>query len=416
MESRATIIRTTGLGLLVIAAVASLGWGCFHAFRDSADLERRIEEVELFLNRIDPFTDPDMTYPPSAPPIFAALLAPVPSPLRRGFWLALNLAALALVARQIGDRYLARLSPSARLAGFIFIIASRPVRMGIALGQFHIIPVVAVLAATRCLNSENGRISRSLWLALALIKPTVAAPFLILLVIRRQWFVLGAAVSLHVASWLATASWVGASPITLVREWLALAATQEGQGTVDLPTWASKIPMLQGIPSASWSLLVLAIAACLLYRHRRLRDSDLIPLTCLAAATCAYHRPYDMVLLLPPLFWIISPRDLDARRWVLSPFVWITAIALAGFLILPSHRAVAGWLDPYFIPGLAVATLGAVAATIQRLDALDRRSPGAMSAPAVDQVRSAGAQMDRTRNRRLAQAIALGSAKATAGR
>src|SRR6188508_206533 len=86
-----------GLAALAVLALASLAWGARNALRGSGDLVRRAEEVALVDAGRDPYLDPDMTYPPSAPAVFVPLVAPFEGGALRPAWLAFNLAALGAV-------------------------------------------------------------------------------------------------------------------------------------------------------------------------------------------------------------------------------------------------------------------------------------------------------------------------------
>ena len=134
------LVRVPLLAVLGLLAAAGLAWGGWHALAKSDDLMRRAEEVALFVDRANPYADPDMSYPPSALPIFAAGIAPIPPEALRPVWLVWNLAALAVLCGTI-VRLWGRSWPGWLVAAFcLTVAASKPVRGGIGLGQFHLIP------------------------------------------------------------------------------------------------------------------------------------------------------------------------------------------------------------------------------------------------------------------------------------
>src|SRR4051794_1704703 len=86
------------LAALVLLAAVGLTWGGMHALIESKDLMYRRAEVARFLARQDPYALESMTYPPSALPVFAPLVAPFEGEgTLKAFWLGLNLAALAML-------------------------------------------------------------------------------------------------------------------------------------------------------------------------------------------------------------------------------------------------------------------------------------------------------------------------------
>src|SRR5215471_10769619 len=98
MEDRWRRLRLVGLIVLVAPALVSLHWGISNAETDSADLMRRAKEVELWVRGVNPYSDPDATYPPSSLPVFAALLAPKSVVPIKTLWLGIEiLSLLALI-------------------------------------------------------------------------------------------------------------------------------------------------------------------------------------------------------------------------------------------------------------------------------------------------------------------------------
>ena len=80
-------MRAVLIGFVLFALVCwasiTVAYGIRTALASSADLERRAEEVALFRHQQDPYQDPDMTYPPTALPIFTALVPLESSRVRR---------------------------------------------------------------------------------------------------------------------------------------------------------------------------------------------------------------------------------------------------------------------------------------------------------------------------------------------
>ena len=256
---------------LSLLSVAGLSWGARKAMTDSADLLRRAEEVDLFRRGIDPYTDPDMTYPPSAPPVFLPLVAPLRGQELKAAWLGLNLAALVALGvglvRLADDRWPAWLG----VAFGLVLAASKPARGGIGLGQFHLIPT-ALVAWSLVAARARREVAAGLMMGVALVKPTMALPFLGLLAAWGRWRALGVAAGLQAALIAATSAWLGIAPIRLVGEWLRLAKLQMVAGAIDLPTLLLQAwPGARGAGSAV-SLVVLAASFAAAFAWREKSD------------------------------------------------------------------------------------------------------------------------------------------------
>lgn len=344
------------LVMLAGLAAGSLAWGIRSALSSSSDLMLRVEEVDLFLRGLDPYQDPDMAYPPSAPPIFTALIAPFPEAGLRAVWLALNLAMLAAFAGAVLRIWGEDWPRWLRAAVVLAIIATKPVRGGIAMGQFHLIPTALMLLSLLAARDRRP-ILGGLLLGVALAKPTMVLPFLFLLLIRRQWTVLAVAALVQVGCWLASSAWLGLSPLLLFREWLEVAKGQNAAGLIDLPSLINRNwPGLLG-SATPLTLAVLLAGGGVLWALRDRSDRGLIAIATFVAAIFAYHRPYDMVLLIPTMAYLIHRawEHRERGRW---PFVLVVVFALA--LIWPNHPSAMGRFEalyePIFVP-LAYAYL-----------------------------------------------------------
>ncbi len=350
-------------------AAAGLAWGAAKALSDSADLERRAEEVELVLRRHDPYADPDMTYPPSAEPVFVALIAPIRGRWLRLGWLVLNGLALIGLIGAIWDSWGKAWPPWAKAAFALAAAATKPVRAGFGLGQFHLIPS-ACLAASIGLMERKRPIAAGLLVGIALTKPTMAAPFLFVLMAKRRWTTLGVALGLNLALTLAMSAWLGIGPAELLREWLDRAREQLSAGTIDVPSLASRAWPAMATRGSTLSLVVLAIAGAAIWALRKQSEAGLTSLSLAFAAIFTYHRPYDLVLLLPALASLFD--GALARK---SPAAGLGVLAFAGLLIAPNHPSVAGGLERVYDVALIGGAYLAMAALIVQV-ACERRADG----------------------------------------
>jgi hypothetical protein len=329
--------KTIPLAALALLAVASLAWGSLHAIRKSADLMRRAEEVALFVRGLDPYADPDMTYPPTALPVFTPLVAPFDGRSLRIVWLVGNLVALGFVLKSaVGDRCRSW-GRETRLAFCGVVAASKPARLTIGMGQYSLIPLALTLAAVQ--RAGQGRPwSAGLALAIALAKPTMVLPVLGLFAVRRWWKALLVAAAVQGICLGAVSAWLGVGPEQLIREWVGRASGQQAAGLIDAPSVLARIAPEVAEQGGLVSLVVLVTAFAVLYAGRHRSDLALASVACWFSAVFTYHRPYDLVLLIPPFAWLVekerTARGLEAvwRRVALGLF--------AVMLIAPSHPSV----------------------------------------------------------------------------
>jgi hypothetical protein len=335
---------------LALLAAASLAWGARHACVDSADLEKRAVEVRRVVERDDPYASPDMTYPPTAPAVFVPLIAPIDGRWLRPAWLGLNLLALVAVC-VLSLRLWARDWPPWLRWGFCLVAAaSKPVHLGIGLGQFHLVPLALVLGGMYAIEARRP-VAAGLLVGASLVKPTMSLPWLVLLAARRQWRALAVALGLQGIALAGVSSWLGRSPTMLVREWLARARTQGASGLIDVPSVLGRLGIDRvSVPAISLAVLLLGSAAIVAARRRS--SLGLAALCGFVAAIFTNHRPYDLVLLIPSLAYFLD----DARRREpgrLGPR-WVAAIVIALMLLAPNNPAIVGHrleaaYDPLFI-------------------------------------------------------------------
>lgn len=371
--SRFTVTVLAALGLL---AVGSLAWGARNAFRDSGDLLRRAEEVALLLQGSNPYDDPDMTYPPSALPVFAALVGPFRSAgMLKAAWLGFNAVALAVFLGEVLRLVRADWPRGAQLGWALAVIASKPVRLTLGMGQYSLIPLAIVLVALRW--SREGRAWWSgLLLGIALIKPTVALPFVWVFVARRAWLSLGVSALAQGGAWLGTSAWLGIAPWSLVTAWLVRARTQQEAGLLDVASVLGKVwPGVGASLAAPSALAILVGGGAMIWALRRRDDLTLLSLASVVAAVFTYHRPYDLVLLSLPLALGVSQAVWNVGRW--RSIAAVGSVLLGGLLLAPSQTRF--WPEPLYeavyIPSVYVLLSLSVVAALWRGDGAGRIGP-----------------------------------------
>lgn len=362
------------LGAQTLLAAGSLIWAASVALEDSADLIRRSEEVALFVGGADPFHDPDMTYPPTAPPVFTLLVAPFGKQALRAVWLDLNLTALGVLIGAIvvawGRSWPVWLKVSFALAA----AASRPVRGGIGLGQFHLIPTALLMLALPTI-AAGWPILAGLFVGIALTKPTMALPFLVFLAVRRRWRTLSVALGLQGALLAIVSGWLGIGPARLVHEWLGNARGQLAAGTIDLPTLVPRLWPACPLDPSQLGLIALAGSGLLIVALRRGPDAALASLALFLGAIFTYHRHYDLVLLIPTLGFLIqeahnAPSVAGARTRT------IAAAFFAALLIAPTDPRFTGRYQAVAEAAFVVLAYGYLGAIVGRLARSGGSGPG----------------------------------------
>lgn len=343
------LILLAVLFLLVPMVVLSLVKGGEQALASSKDLMYRYDEVARFVARDDPYQLPSMTYPPTALPVFTPLIAPFGSKEVKWAWLLGNLAALAVLCRAVvrvwGEGWPIWLKGALVLT----VAASNPVRWGIGLGQFHLIPTALMVQATLAVRDRRHVLAGAL-VGIALAKPTMVLPFLGVWVVKGHWRALAVALAVQGALFLGTSAWLGMDPTTLVREWLATAKGELGAGSIDAPTLIRE----------SWSeasalgttLVVLLISFCLTFAYRRRPEPALVGFSLFMAAVFTYHRPYDLVLLVPAFASAVdSARGPQGRRGTAG---WLSAAVFALVLIVPRPPMGSGRFEAWYDGSIVV--------------------------------------------------------------
>lgn len=333
------------LGLLVILALASLAWAGSHALTDSADLDRRAIEASLFLRTVDPYQTPDLTYPPSALPVFTALVAPFGPASLHAAWLAINLLATGALCAGVLWLWAGAWPGWVQVAFCLAVVASKPLRAGIGLGQFHLLPLVALVGSLVALRCRRSVVAGVL-VGLALVKPTMAVPWLGYLVARRQWRALAAAALTQAGLLAVTCAWLGIGPVRLLREWAANARLQEAAGVIDVPSLLARV--WPSAPGGAISLAILLLVLGMTWRLRDRSDLALVSFCSFVAAVFSYHRPYDLVLLLVPLALAVDEACKAAAGQGRGKVLF--ALAVGALLVWPKHRLVLGPLEAVYDP------------------------------------------------------------------
>jgi hypothetical protein len=192
-------------------------------------------------------------------------------------------------------------------------------------GQFSLLVLGLLLLAN---DPSRGWLPRGVALGVALLKPTVALPFLFLPLVRREWRVLLAAVAIQAAATLYVA-WQTGELAGMFLDWLTVASFFL-QGMYTLQDWLNvvspRLPWL--VPAASLGVLIFCGITLAIARH--LPRTRLIAVTAVTSVFWTYHASYDFVVLLPVLLPLAGWSDAPpGKRWSALGLVLFAVLALA---------------------------------------------------------------------------------------
>ncbi len=316
------------------------------------------------------------------PPASYLLLLPWlhwPTPeIARLVWAALSVGLTAwfslLCVRESGATSRAARAFAALLPLSTYATAAtlRLGQMGLLLLPLLLVGGIAVATRRRSLRRDLGS---SALLAIALVKPTIAPPFMWLAFIRGGWRVTTLIVGAYVALTLAAASFQDASLPDLVRGWLGQRANIDFAPTQgNLYAWLAMVGWDRHLVLSS--LVVLALLGGWTWRHRDADPWKLLAVAAITARVWSYHHHYDDVLLLFPLLALL--RDVNAASAAgRDDRPALCALALVwGIGILPASLFVAG------VPGRDLLQALKTVVWLGTLVLLARRAARPVAAPA----------------------------------
>jgi Glycosyltransferase family 87 len=301
-----------------VAAAISLAVGTANALRNgqSQDVKLVREWSALWLwNSANPYAVDGADYPPNALTWFGPL-ALLPEHAVALLWVGLSVA-LAPVAVWLGFRLLfPHASPYAALLPGLLFLCWGGLRVGLGVGQFHVLTLVLGLAAVATADKRPGL--AGILLGLALVKPHFAGAFLLWAILTRRFRVVAVALLVVLLSVLAFCVRVGQSPVEITASYLQVLKVELAGSTpatgIDLrpvvqlwlgTTIAASVAHVGLLAALFTSVLVVAAR---LGRSRLERPDMLMLSVCCAFAVLGVpHSTYDVVLLLPVMLWLYEP-------------------------------------------------------------------------------------------------------------
>lgn len=290
---------------------------------------------------------PESVYPPSAQMLLSYTVGLVPERMVLTLWTVLNLICLPALAvityrwvmgkellneeggptvvRPADNRLRVVLPLGLVLAG---LLVWAPTQQAIISSQLSIQVAICLLLAALLL--DHHPVWSGLLFSLALVKPSMALPFLILPLVKKQWQTLLVVVATQVAAIAAISALVGQAPWVMIKQWVSVSAYFT-QGPYSIQTVLNRLQLDNTMLGFS---LVLAFVLCCAgwsWRHRRADTRSLFDFLCFVSVLWTYHGPYDLVILFIPLSRALH-YALAAERAGTKRVVLIGAVA--AFLII----------------------------------------------------------------------------------
>ena len=211
------------------------------------------------------------------------------------------------------------------------VLAAASLRTTLRFGQYGII-VTAALAAALLSFRQKRSIWAGIWFAVAMTKPTIAGPFLLVGLVRRDWKALAAAATYLVLGSLFVWAYTGTDPVTMLKSMVA--ATND----VWLVTGANPIRWLHDLGMNVQTAVKLcaaigmAAALALMYGFRDAPLGVLFAIAAVASRFWTYHKSYDDFIM---IFVLIAVATAAYERS--APGLWLTFGLLGLSLWVPSR-------------------------------------------------------------------------------
>jgi len=286
---------------------------------------------------------PEATYPPGAIGFLALTLAQLgDSAAALGAWFVLDAVLILVLAALLARMWPTPPMPLARAGNYWWIllvaVLFTPVYATLERAQF------SLLVMTLMLVVDDPRFAwpvRGVALGLALMKPSVCLPLFLLPLVRREWRVLATAAGVQAATTAYVAYRIGRDPVSMMRDWLAVARYFLSAGMYTVQEWV--LPLSTRVP---WvvsvvPLTLLAACAVTLYRRRNAPRARLFSLAGVTAVFWTYHGTYDAIFLLPMLLrrlgWSYDSTPKRLSWCGLAIFAVLSVAYMEGVVGSPSH-------------------------------------------------------------------------------
>ena len=321
----------------------------------AVDLKLRHEAVhDWFAGQSLYQVRPTAVYPPASYVLLWPFLGWLDLTPARWLWAVTSVAALGwlvyLIVQESGaDTRLECL--------FVALLALSMNATGVTIGNgqliLHILPMLlfALLLLRRSRRQWRVRLLAAGLLLFALVKPTISAPFLWMVLFAGGGLTTIVLIALgYLGLTLFAVSFQEPTLTVLAREWIEGATVVAAeQGYADLHTWLASSDLHQWILWAS--LLVFAALGMWTYRHRKGDVWILIGVAALVARLWTYHRVYDDVLILLPMVALfrIAKREASTEGTGIAAGLLLAATILS--MLAPARLEHFAWPWSFLFKG-----------------------------------------------------------------
>jgi hypothetical protein len=236
-------------------------------------------------NVLEEFGPPTSTYPPSSLLPIAYTVGFLPRHSVHMVWLLVCLAALCLAWRHLVRHY-----------------------------------SICLLYTSDAADEGLG-----VFFALALIKPSVALPFLIIPLVKRKWITLAIAGLLHGIAWCIMSVLVKASPLELLAQWTEI-PRYFLLGAYSIQEFTNRLGLDNTTTGTVIMLGFVGLCALWCWMHRRAESVWHLAFLSFVSVLWTYHERYDFFVLLLPLALCLR----NARS---APLLTLAGFALLGLAL-----------------------------------------------------------------------------------
>ncbi|HEY7535365.1 MAG TPA: glycosyltransferase 87 family protein [Thermodesulfobacteriota bacterium] len=336
-----TAILQFGLALMAVLAVLKLSDEFVRFMWDmgklpAVDLKFRYKEVHSWFAGITVYNETNMAvYPPASYVMLWPLLGWIKGiALARLLWAAITLVSILslvyLVVKESGAD-----SSLERVFVALFPLSMNSTSVALGNGQPTPLLIAALLAGLLILQSRNtswlNDIIATLLILVALIKPSISAPFFWIVLFtpgRLRPAIL--IVSGYIALTLFAASFQKPDLLSLVHHWLQNASQSVGRGYANLHIWLVGAGLQKWILLAS--LLVLIILGSWIYHYRSSNIWILIGVTAVASRLWVKHWSQDDLLILLPMITLFriakSNQQANQNNVIAGTLLAVTILAM----------------------------------------------------------------------------------------
>lgn len=276
---------------------------------------------------------PEAAYPPGSIGLLCLVFGFIPDPqIALGVWLLILGIALCLSIRHF--EHLLPSSPGQwDTHGYLLIgllaLLFPPFYLSIAVAQFTLPVFLFLLYA---FHQKTSDLAAGLCLSLAMLKPSIAIPFLAIPLIQWRWKSLLTLAVTHLTGFAFVCASVQASPVSTLKDWFVISRYYlHGMYTVQEFINSFQLQAYGGAISGA----ILVGGALLLWRTAAARIEYQIAFAGVLSLFWTYHGPYDFLFAMPALLLLMGWRgEEDRNGWKKEPRRIQVGIGLIGFFVL----------------------------------------------------------------------------------